>query len=210
MRLLLLAFSYLPSLAFAGPLADSLGISAALDDAKDSALTVGSFVILFVAMLASIPAIIKMVKMADPRTTRLDQARVSFDGYKAYTTTPNARYGSSYKRQGYENPVVDSLYTRAEFLEFSARLREREAEWLKSQKEEMDVTDIETDISVAEQQMRTAEEELEEVRSQIEFYEQNHELDIEDAEIIDDSEAHESDESLWLSVDELDDRESGY
>lgn len=214
MRLRLLILSLFPSLAFAGPLADSLGISEALGDAKEAALTVGSVVILFAVFLSVIPIIIKLVKMADPRSAMLDQARVSFDGYKKYTTTPSARYGTSYKRQSYENHVVDSLYTHAEFLEFSARLREREIEWLKSQKEEMDVTDIETDISVAEQRMSTAEEELEEVRSQIEFYEQYRELDIEDAEIVDDSqdcdESCESDEPIWSSVEELDDRERPY
>lgn len=209
-RYLPLLFLLLASSARAGVIADSLGLTSALAEAKENVLAVGSIVVIFVAFLALVPVIIRVVKMADPRLVALDQSRVSFDGYKEFTSTPNARYGASYKRQEYVNFTVDSLYSHAEFLEFSARLREREVEWLKSQKDDLGIIDIETDISIAEQRMQTAEAVLEEVRSQIDFYEQNRELDIEDAEIVDESEvdySNDSSESFWASVAELDDRE---
>ena len=214
MRLLLLIFSLFPSLAIAGPLADSLGISEALGDAKETALTVGSIVILFAVFLSVIPIIIKLVKMVDPRSAMLDQARVSFEGYKKYTTTPSARYGASYKRQSYENPVVDSLYTHAEFLEFSARLHEREAEYFAQQKANAEGTPDEfvfqQEIDEATTRLSELETEKEEIYAQISQFEsveaENDSLFEEDQpESEFEPEIDETEfQAFWESIDDLD------
>lgn len=215
MRLVFILFLFLAQAgAQAGPIADALGAADVFADPLELVLNIGSMLILFTAMLLVIPITIRLIKMADPQATALNQSRVAFDGYKKFTTTPAARYGASYKRQSYDNPVVDALCTHAEFLEFSARLHEREAEYFAQQKANAEGTPDETvyqqEIDVASTRLAELETEKEEAYAQIAHFEaeeaQNDSLFEEDRpESEFEPEIDETEfQAYWESIEELD------
>lgn len=164
-----------PGVVLADSNIDLAGIKASFDESSDSAFAIGSAVVLFVALIVLIKIAIRIVKMADPLEESLKSARGSLDKDSKTHGSASGRYGQSYKRQAYENPVVDSLYSHAEFLEFSARLHEREAEYLAQQKAGVEGTadeDIfDQAIEEANAKITEFEAEQEQCRAQIEYYE---------------------------------------
>lgn len=168
-RLLALLLLTIPALAHAG--LDVVGVGSSLDSTKGDAISVGSMVISLVAVLVSVSIILKIIVRGGVVTGKRNTA---FTEHKQFTSNPGTRYGSSYNRQKYNNTVYDEVYTHAEFVAFTARLHEREVEFLKQQKAETGLTeqqqtDIDAQIEEANSKIADCEAEQEHLQEQMDY-----------------------------------------
>lgn len=144
-------------------------IQSKLDSVKLDVHTVGGYIISLVAALVSITVILKILVRADPayRASKAAPVRKPLSGSAAVS-----RYGKPLSRHTYQNHVTDALYSRAEFKAFSARLAEREAEFLANQKRQGghsadDLESINAQLADATASMYEFEREEEDLRAEI-------------------------------------------
>lgn len=159
-----------------------------IDSSKESALIVGSMVIQLVVSFVAILIIIKIFRRSvmNDEVVKGNSNVAAFVEHKQFTLSPNTRYGSSYNRQKYhkENQVYVDLYTHAEFVEFSARLHEREVEFLKRQKVDSELTEhqkanIDDQIDKADKLIVEFENEQEDIEILLQYlYPQQKDFDL--------------------------------